>query len=42
MVADELGKRASPNCPALDNVLGETTSEGILRVLEIPGKMLGL
>jgi hypothetical protein len=35
-------QKPSPNCPALDNVLGETTSEGILRVLEIPGEMLGL
>jgi hypothetical protein len=35
-------QKPSPNCPPLDNVLGETTSEGILRVLEIPGEMLGL
>lgn len=32
----------SSNFPPLDNVLGETTTEGILRVLEIPGELLGL
>jgi hypothetical protein len=26
----------------LDNILGETTIEGILRVLAIPGELLGL
>lgn len=28
--------------PRLDNILGETTLEGILRVLEIPGELLGI
>jgi len=32
----------NPNVPALDNVLGETTPDGILRVLEIPRELLGL
>lgn len=35
-------QKPSPNFPPLDNVLGETTTEGILRVLEIPGELLGL
>ena len=35
-------QKPSPNCPPLDNVLGETTTEGILRVLEIPGELLEL
>jgi len=35
-------QKPSPNCPPLDNVLGETTTEGILRILEIPGELLGL
>jgi hypothetical protein len=34
--------RPDLNSPALDNILGETTLEGILRVLEIPGEFLGL
>ncbi len=34
--------RPDPNSPPLDNILGETTLEGILRVLEIPGELLGL
>jgi hypothetical protein len=34
--------RPDPNRPQLDNVLGETTLEGIVRVLEIPGELLGL
>ena len=28
--------------PPFDNILGETTLEGILRVLEIPGELVGL
>lgn len=28
--------------PRLDNILGETTLEGIVRTLEIPGELLGL
>jgi hypothetical protein len=32
----------NPNVPALDNVLGETTPDGILRVLAIPAELLGL
>jgi hypothetical protein len=32
----------SPNLPSIDNVLGETTLEGIVRVLAIPGELLGL
>jgi hypothetical protein len=32
----------NPNVPALDNILGETTAEGILRALEIRGEFLGL
>ena len=47
---DEPGKQPAafspvtpdPNAIALDNILGETTLEGILRVLEIPGELLGL
>jgi len=35
-------QKLSPNFPPLDDVLGETTTEGILRVLEIPGEFLGL
>jgi hypothetical protein len=31
-----------PNRPPIDNVLGETTLEGIVRVLSIPGELLGL
>jgi hypothetical protein len=34
--------RPDPNHPPIDNVLGETTLEGILRVLAIPGELLGL
>lgn len=34
--------RPDPNRPPLDNVLGETTLDGILRVLAIPGELLGL
>lgn len=34
--------RPDLNSPPLDNILGETTLEGILRVLEIPGELLGL
>ena len=34
--------KPSPKFPPLDNILGETTLEGILRVLEIPGELLGL
>jgi hypothetical protein len=34
--------RPDPNSPPLNNILGETTLEGILRVLEIPGELLGL
>ena len=34
--------RPDPNRPSLDNILGETTLEGIVRVLEIPGELLGL
>jgi hypothetical protein len=34
--------RPDPNSRPLDNILGETTLEGILRVLEIPGELLGL
>lgn len=30
------------NAIPLDNILGETTREGIMRVLEIPGELLGL
>jgi hypothetical protein len=33
--------RPDPNSRPLDNILGETTLEGILRVLEIPGELLG-
>jgi hypothetical protein len=35
-------QKPSPNFPPLDNVLGETTLAGILRVLQIPGELLGL
>ena len=31
-----------PNHPPIDNVLGETTLEGIMRVLAIPRELLGL
>lgn len=34
--------RRDPNRPPLDNILGETTLEGILRVLAIPRERLGL
>lgn len=34
--------RPDLNSPPLDNILGETTLEGIVRVLEIPGELLGL
>jgi hypothetical protein len=34
--------RPDPNAPPLDNILGETTLEGILCVLAIPGELLGL
>ena len=34
--------RPDPNRSPLDNILGETTLEGILRVLAIPGELLGL
>jgi hypothetical protein len=34
--------RPDPNFPPLSSIQGETTLEGILRVLEIPGEMLGL
>jgi hypothetical protein len=34
--------RPDPNSPPLDNILGETTLDGILRVLEIPGELVGL
>jgi hypothetical protein len=34
--------RPDPNRPPIDNVLGETTLEGIVRVLAIPGELLGL
>jgi hypothetical protein len=34
--------RPDPNAVPLDHVLGETTLEGILCVLEIPGELLGL
>jgi len=34
--------RPNPNCPPLSNIHGETTLEGILRVLEIPRELLGL
>lgn len=34
--------RPDPNLPPLDNILGETTLEGILRALAIPGELLGL
>ena len=33
--------RPDPNAAPLDNVLGETTLEGVLRVLEIPSELLG-
>lgn len=32
----------NPNVPSLDNILGETTPDGILRILAIPGELLGL
>jgi hypothetical protein len=35
-------QKPNPNVPPLDDVLGETTPNGILRVLEIPGELLGL
>jgi hypothetical protein len=49
-VVQEPGKNRSAFCLGepdanavpLDNILGETTLEGILRVLEIPGELLGL
>jgi hypothetical protein len=31
---------ASPNCEPLDAILGETTIEGVLRVLDIPRHLL--
>jgi hypothetical protein len=34
--------RPDPNRPSLDNILGETTLDGILRVLQIPPELLGL
>ena len=34
--------RPDLNSPPLDNILGETTLEGIVRVLEIPRELLGL
>lgn len=34
--------RPNPNRPPLDNILGETTLEGIVRALKIPGELLGL
>ena len=34
--------RPNPNSPSLDNILGETTLDGILRALAIPGELLGL
>lgn len=34
--------KAIPNFRPLDNLLGETTLEGIVRVLEIPHQLLGL
>lgn len=34
--------RPKPNRPVLDNILGETTLDGILRVLSIPGELLGV
>jgi hypothetical protein len=34
--------RPDPNHPPLNDILGETTLEGILRVLAIPGELLGL
>lgn len=34
--------RPDPNSRPLDNILGETTLDGILRILEIPGELLGL
>ena len=34
--------RPDANSPPLDNILGETTLEGILRVLGIPRELLGL
>jgi hypothetical protein len=49
-VVHEPGKEAAsyspvkpdPNRTPLDNILGETTLEGIVRVLEIPRELLGL
>jgi hypothetical protein len=34
--------RPNPNRPPIDNILGETTLEGILRVLAIPRELVGL
>lgn len=34
--------KPDPNRPPLDNILGETTPEGILRILAIPRELLGL
>jgi hypothetical protein len=34
--------RPDANSPPIDNILGETTLEGILRVLAIPGELVGL
>lgn len=40
-VASYSPRKPSPNFPPLDNVLGQTTPDGILRVLEIPEELLG-
>ncbi len=40
-VASYSPRKPNPNFPPLDNILGQTTPDGILRILGVPGELLG-